>query len=250
MAFRSFFIRSATQLSRNTAAARIPQFATAKCLPWRLQHTHTVGTEHPDPKLEARSLIELFPGDNLAAKSSSVLVAASMAAYLISKEIYIIDAEVFEMVCIFGAYWLWYRGGKEGVLEYFKEKKATIKNVLESARADHKAVVQERVNHISKMSDIVNVTDALFDMSKEMVVLVEQAYELQQKVALYRQVKGVLDAWVRHEVDVRERLQKQLTSTIISRVREILADEKMQREVLRESLAQLERLVSGTKPVP
>lgn len=42
----------------------------------------------------------------------------------------------------------------------------TIKRVLEQARSDHKAVVQERIQHIGKMSDIVEVTKALYEMSK------------------------------------------------------------------------------------
>ena len=74
------------------------------------------------PKETAEALINLFPGDSLAAKSGSALLAASVASYLISKEIYILDGEVFEMACIFGAYYVWYSGGKEGFKEYFAER--------------------------------------------------------------------------------------------------------------------------------
>jgi F-type H+-transporting ATPase subunit b len=39
-------------------------------------------------------------------------------------------------------------------------------NVLTQARQDHKEVVQERINHIGKMSDVVDVTKAMFEISK------------------------------------------------------------------------------------
>ena len=55
-------------------------------------------------------------------KSSGLMIAASIATYLISKEIYLIDGEAFEVLCIFGAYYVWYQGGKEMAKDYFKER--------------------------------------------------------------------------------------------------------------------------------
>ena len=76
-----------------------------------------------DPKKHANTLLSYFPGDSLVAKAGSVLVSSSIAALLISKEIYIVDMEFFEMGCIFGAYYLWYKGGKEGFASYISERK-------------------------------------------------------------------------------------------------------------------------------
>jgi hypothetical protein len=70
----------------------------------------------------AQSLLEKLPGDSLAAKSSTFMVGASIAAFLVSKEIYIVDAEFFEMLCLFGAYYVWYSNGKEVAAQYFKDK--------------------------------------------------------------------------------------------------------------------------------
>jgi F-type H+-transporting ATPase subunit b len=74
----------------------------------------------------AESIIKLFPGESLAAKSSSALIATSIATYLISKEIYIIDAEFFEAICLFGAYYVWYSAGKETAASYFKDRKQVL----------------------------------------------------------------------------------------------------------------------------
>ncbi|KAI8999262.1 hypothetical protein BC832DRAFT_571669 [Gaertneriomyces semiglobifer] len=200
--------------------------------------------QRQDPQVAAESLIKLFPGENIAAKSGSVLVGASIAAYLISKEIYLIDAEVFEMACIFGAYYLWFSGAKDGAVEYFKDKRNTIKRVLEQARNDHKAVVEERIQHIGKMSDIVDVTSGLFEISKEIAKLEAEAYELKQKTVFTSQVKSVLDQWVRHEASVRESQQKQLADTVIARVKEALASEQTQNAILKESIKEIEQLAA------
>jgi F-type H+-transporting ATPase subunit b len=69
-------------------------------------------------------LISAFPGDSLAAKSGNIVLTASVAAFLISKEIYLIDGEFFEMLCIFGAYYVWFSGGKAAAANYFAEKQS------------------------------------------------------------------------------------------------------------------------------
>jgi F-type H+-transporting ATPase subunit b len=70
--------------------------------------------------------LEKLPGDSLAAKSSTFMVGASIAAFLVSKEIYIVDAEFFEMLCLFGAYYVWYSNGKEVAAQYFKDKQQVV----------------------------------------------------------------------------------------------------------------------------
>lgn len=52
------------------------------------------------------------------------LVAGSIATYLISKEIYILDGEIFEMACMFGAYAIWYVNGKNAAADYLNDRKS------------------------------------------------------------------------------------------------------------------------------
>jgi F-type H+-transporting ATPase subunit b len=80
--------------------------------------------EQKAPEVVATSLISAFPGESLAAKSGNVVLSASIAAFLISKEIYLIDGEFFEMLCIFGAYYVWFSGGKEAAAKYFADKQS------------------------------------------------------------------------------------------------------------------------------
>jgi F-type H+-transporting ATPase subunit b len=65
----------------------------------------------------------------MAAKASSALVTGSIAAWLISNEIYILDGEIFEMACFFGAYAIWYVNGKNSAIEYFNDRKSVNENI-------------------------------------------------------------------------------------------------------------------------
>ncbi|KAJ8331899.1 atp4 subunit B of the stator stalk of mitochondrial F1F0 ATP synthase [Batrachochytrium dendrobatidis] len=234
-------IRPATLNSSSYAASSVSQM--------RFQST-AVTVEPPkraEPKAVAESLINAFPGESLVAKSSSVLVAASIAAFLISKEIYIVDAETIEMFCLFGAYYVWYSNGKDSALAYFQGRKDSIRNVLTQARLDHKAVVQERISHIGKLSDAVEVTKGLFDISKDIAKLEAEAYELKQKVAFNTEVKGVLDSWVRHEANVREEEQKRLAAHVIGKIKQDLTDPRLQQTILQQSIADIEKLAAAAR---
>ncbi|RKO94063.1 ATPase, F0 complex, B chain/subunit B/MI25, partial [Blyttiomyces helicus] len=194
----------------------------------------------PDPKAVAESLVKSFPGHTMATKSASVLVAASVATYVLSKEIYILDLETFEMGCIFGAWYIWYSQSKDSAVEWLRERRGTVLKLMEQARADHKAVVQERIAHIAKMENLVDVTKDLFDMSKEIAKLEAEAYELKQKAAFTTEVKSVLDAWVRHEASVRDSNQKQLVAHVIDKIRADLANPKIQQDILLQTIADIE----------
>ncbi|KAJ3338496.1 atp4 subunit B of the stator stalk of mitochondrial F1F0 ATP synthase [Entophlyctis luteolus] len=199
----------------------------------------------PNPTAQAQSLINLFPGESLAAKAFSVLFSSSIAAYLISKEVYILDGEMFEVLTMFGAYYLWYQGGKEGFVEYFSERQNTMRNILTAAREQHKAVVKERMDHIGKLANSVEVTKGLFDISKDIARLEAEAYELQQRVSYTHEVKSVLDSWVRHETAVREKEQKLLAEAVIAKIRAELSDPRMQSNILNQTLADVENLAKA-----
>ena len=98
-------------------ALRLPK------LPMRFASTMpTNNTEPLEHQVVATSLLNKFPGDSMAAKASSFTIGTSVLALLISKEIYIVDAEFFELLCLFGAYYVWYSNGKEGAIQYFANK--------------------------------------------------------------------------------------------------------------------------------
>jgi F-type H+-transporting ATPase subunit b len=65
-------------------------------------------------------------------------------------------------------------------------------------------------------------------------------YEMQQKVQFTQEIKSTLDAWVRHETNIRDQEQKRLVSQIIEKVKSQLNDPKVQARILAQSVADVE----------
>jgi F-type H+-transporting ATPase subunit b len=51
-----------------------------------------------------------------------------------------------------------------------------VNNLLRKAREDHKNAVQERIETIGQLGDIVDVTKALFAMSKVLLINVKKFF--------------------------------------------------------------------------
>jgi F-type H+-transporting ATPase subunit b len=186
--------------------------------------------------------LNFFAGSSPATKSATFLATVSAATFLLTKEIYLIDAECFEMLAIFAAYTVWYKGGKDAAVSYLTDRKETVKKILQNARDNHRQAVESRLAHLEKLSDIVGNTRLLYQMSQEMAKMEAQVFGLKQRVALKQEVKSTLDSWVRFEANVREQEQKQLVQHVIQKVKDKLLDPKNQNLILQQSLADIEKL--------
>lgn len=116
------------------------------------------------------------------------------------------------------------------------------------------------------MKDVVSITQALFSLSKvsytsktfpsslislfiliitrlqqETAKLESENYVQQQKIAVAGELKSVLDSWVRYEQQVKEREQADLTKSVINKVVASLRDEKVQKDILVNAVAEIER---------
>lgn len=111
---------------------------------------------------------------------------------------------------------------------------------MNKARADHKSAVQTRIEEAGQMKDLVDVTKALFELSRETAQLEAEAFTLKQKVAVAQEVKSTLDSWVRHEANVREREQKQLAAYLIEKIHQDLKDPQIQQQILDQAIADVE----------
>jgi len=68
-----------------------------------------------------------------------------------------------------------------------------------------------------------------------------QAYELEQKTAVATEAKNVLDSWVRYEGQVKQRQQRELAESIIGKIEKELDDPKVLRQILDQSVRDVER---------
>ena len=65
-------------------------------------------------------------------------------------------------------------------------------------------------------------------------------YELEQKTAIAAEAKAVLDSWVRYENQVKQRQQKELAESIISKIQKELENPKTMQQILNQSIADVE----------
>lgn len=133
-----------------------------------------------------------------------------------------------------------------------------VKNILNAARQDHTEAVKSRIENVKQMEGVVDITKALFEVSKvfdsvyllgfyltcrqETAQLEAKAYELGQTTALVDEARSVLDSWVRYEGQVRQRQQHELAKSIIAKVKKELSNPKVTQEILQQSLTDVESI--------
>lgn len=116
-----------------------------------------------------------------------------------------------------------------------------IRGILNGARAEHTEAVKARIDSVAQMKDIAAITEGLFALSKETAQLESEAFVQRQRVALTSELKSVLDSWVRYEQQAKESEQAELAKTVVDSVLKGLNDEKTQRDILTNALAEVDR---------
>ncbi|RIA93690.1 hypothetical protein C1645_609807 [Glomus cerebriforme] len=195
-----------------------------------------------EPKQKALSIIDSLPGNSLITKTGYITVGTGLVTLAISKELYVFNEETLLVITFASIVTVLYRALKKPVNEWAEEQIGRVNNILRKAREDHKNAVQERIETVGQLGDIVDITKALFAMSKEIASLEAEAFELKQRAAASAEVKAVLDSWVRYEASLREREQKALSSYVIERVKSQLKDPRVQEDILNQSLDDLARI--------
>ena len=76
---------------------------------------------------------------------------------------------------------------------------------------------------------------------QETAKLEAQAYDLEQKTTIAQEAKNVLDSWVRYEGQVKQRQQRELADAVIAKVEKELEDPKVLRQILDQSVKDVER---------
>lgn len=67
---------------------------------------------------------------------------------------------------------------------------------------------------------------------------------MEQKTALSAEAKSVLDSWVRYEGQVKQRQQQELAQSIIAKIEKELENPKTLDQILKQSVADVERKCS------
>ncbi|TFK48472.1 hypothetical protein OE88DRAFT_1664302 [Heliocybe sulcata] len=230
--------RIAIQSLRASASKLRPQMVA------RVMQTRAMAT--PPPAEKAAEIINSLPSSpNLVTKTGTVLLGTGAVATAISQELYVVNEETvvaagFLIMLTFIAKSIQgpYREWAEGHI-------SRIKGILDGARAEHTQAVKDRISSVEQMKDVVSITQGLFALSKETAQLEAETFVQQQKVLLAQEAKAVLDSWVRFEQQQKESEQAELAKSVIDKVMRDLTNEKTQRDILANAIAEVEQLVKS-----
>ncbi|CAO1618300.1 unnamed protein product [Parajaminaea phylloscopi] len=199
----------------------------------------------PSPEAKASSLIDALPGNSLLAKTSYITLGTGLSAVAISKELYVANEETVILAGFLVFATLVGRAIAKPYGEWADGQIEKVKGILNSAREQHTKAVQDRIDSVESQKDVSSQTQALFALAKETAKNESTAFELKQRTELASEVKAVLDSWVRYEGQQREEEQRLLAKSVIDKVTASLRDEKTQKQILDDAVAEIEGLVKS-----
>ena len=130
------------------------------------RHSSSSNVPTTDPKTKAQSLLDALPGNSLLSKTAILSSAAGMSVYALSNEYYVMNEETVVAFCLLSVWTALIKFGGPVYREWAESQNEKIKNILNSARADHTAAVQTRIADVKQMSGVIDVTKTLFQVSK------------------------------------------------------------------------------------
>ncbi|KAL2058688.1 hypothetical protein ABVK25_001418 [Lepraria finkii] len=208
-------------------------------------HRYASNVPAEEPAKKAQSIIDALPGSSLISKTAILSAGASLSVFAISNEFYVVNEESIVMLATLSVFWAVFHYGGPMYKGWAEGQVNKIKSILNAAREDHTSAVKARIDNVKELGNVIDVTEQLFEVSKEPAKLEAEAFELEQKTALAAEAKSVLDSWVRYEGQVKQRQQKELAESIINKITKELENPKTLQQILNQSVADVEKIVSS-----
>ncbi|KAL2037682.1 hypothetical protein N7G274_009627 [Stereocaulon virgatum] len=240
----------ASRLARSAVgAARLRPALPLRTLPALstslTSHRYASNIPTEEPAKKAQAIIDALPGSSLISKTAILSAGASLSVFAISNEFYVVNEETIIMFATLSVFWAVFHYGGPMYSQWAEGQINKMRGILNAAREDHTNAVKARIDNVKELGGVINVTKQLFEVSKETARLEAQAFELEQKTALAAEAKSVLDSWVRYEGQVKARQQKELAHSIISKITKELENPKTLQQILNQSVADVEKIVSS-----
>ena len=119
-----------------------------------------------DPQKKAQSILDAVPGNSLVSKTATLSAAAGISIAAISNELYVFNEETVAAFCLLSVFTAVGKYGGPAYREWAEGQVQKHKDILNAARADHTSAVQSRIDNVSELSGVVEVTKNLFAVSK------------------------------------------------------------------------------------
>ncbi|KAI4286698.1 MAG: hypothetical protein L6R35_004046 [Caloplaca aegaea] len=198
-----------------------------------------------EPSKKAQSIVDSLPGNSLVSKTAILSAGTGVSIWAIANELYVVNEETIVMVATLSVFWAIAHYGSPMYKDWAEGQINKMKGILNAAKEDHTSAVKKRIASVKQLGSVVEVTKQLFEVSKETARLEAEAFELEQRTAVAAEAKSVLDSWVRYEGQVKQRQQKELAESIIAKVTKELENPKTLQQILNQSVADVEKIVSS-----
>lgn len=119
-----------------------------------------------DPKKRAQSIIDALPGNSLVSKTAILSAGTGVSVWAISNELYVVNEETVVAFCLLATWYgiIKYTGPMYS--EWAQGQVQKIKDILNTARAGHADAVKARIEDVKPLSNVVEITKTLFEVSK------------------------------------------------------------------------------------
>lgn len=119
-----------------------------------------------DPKKRAQSIIDALPGSSLVSKTAILSTGAGLSIWAISNELYVVNEETIVAFCLLSVFYGIYKYGGPMYSDWAQGQIDKIKGILDTAKQGHADAVKARIEDVKPLSNVVEITKQLFDVSK------------------------------------------------------------------------------------
>ena len=119
-----------------------------------------------DPKEKAQSILDALPGSSLVSKTAILSAGTGLSIWAISTELYVFNEESIVALCTLSVVYGIIKYGGPAYKEWADTNIKKIKDVLYAAKADHANSVKARIEDVKLLSNVVEITKQLFEVSK------------------------------------------------------------------------------------
>lgn len=119
-----------------------------------------------DPKKRAQTIIDALPGNSLASKTAILSAGTGISVWAISNELYVLNEESVVAFCLLTVFYGIFKYGGPMYKEWSTATEQKFKDILNTARAGHADAVKSRIEDVKPLSNVVDITKQLFEVSK------------------------------------------------------------------------------------
>ena len=142
----------------------LPPLSALQLTQSRFASNNNVPTE--EPKKRAQSIIDALPGNSLVSKTAILSAGAGLSIAAISNELYVMNEETVVAFCLLTVFYGIFKYGSPMYNDWAKGQIEKHKDILGQARTKHTDAVKSRIENVKQLDGVVDITKALFEVSK------------------------------------------------------------------------------------